>query len=205
MTIKIDLQNALERDKLEHYLPTSGEIENWLNVAIEVIRSDALTLKSTIEVAEETGRRHSISAQHDPVDHKSMDIEKSKQSQQIEQLHKEVYEVTLRFVDAAESQKLNFDYRQKNTPTNVLSFEFDAPEHIQMAFLGDLVICTSVVEQEASEQNKRTIDHWAHLCVHGLLHLLGYDHIYEEDAVEMEDLETHILAKLNIDDPYQDH
>ncbi|MBF7072545.1 rRNA maturation RNase YbeY [Glaciecola sp. MH2013] len=117
----------------------------------------------------------------------------------------EPLEVTIRVCGNDESQTLNHTYRGKNKATNVLSFPFESPEHIELAFLGDLVICAPVVEAEAQTQGKKVIDHWAHLTLHGLLHLLGYDHIEDDEAEEMETLETEILAKLAIDDPYQDH
>ena len=113
-------------------------------------------------------------------------------------------EVTIRLVDIEESQQLNHQYRDKNKPTNVLSFEFDAPPMVELDFLGDLIICKQVIEKEALEQNKPLLHHWAHMVVHGSLHLLGYDHIEEDEAVAMETLETQLLAKLAIDDPYCD-
>lgn len=112
------------------------------------------------------------------------------------------FEVTVRIVDEAESQTLNHDYRGKDKPTNVLSFPFDVPEGIELPLLGDLVICRQVVEQEADEQQKPVLDHWAHMVVHGILHLRGYDHIKDDEAEEMEALETQILASLSIPDPY---
>ena len=102
-----------------------------------------------------------------------------------------------------ESQQLNSQYRQKDKPTNVLSFPFEVPEGIELNLLGDLVVCASVVEQEAKEQNKVLFHHWAHMIVHGCLHLLGYDHINDADADEMEALEVKILAKLAISNPYE--
>lgn len=113
-------------------------------------------------------------------------------------------EVTIRLVEATESQSLNLAYREKDKPTNVLSFEFDAPPMIELPLLGDLVICKEIIEQEAQEQNKPLHNHWAHMVVHGTLHLLGYDHIINEEAKVMESLEKHILASLGIDDPYRD-
>lgn len=112
-------------------------------------------------------------------------------------------EVTIRIVDAAESQTLNRDYRGKDKPTNVLSFPFEAPPGIELDLLGDLVICASVVAQEATEQQKSLRNHWAHMVIHGMLHLLGYDHIDEQDAEQMEALEVEILKGFNISDPYQ--
>lgn len=111
-------------------------------------------------------------------------------------------EVTVRIVDEAESQQLNFDYREKNKPTNVLSFPFECPPGIELPLLGDLVICAQVVAKEAAEQNKTLTAHWAHMVVHGSLHLLGFDHINEEDATEMEAEEIQILAELGFADPY---
>ncbi|MCW8866093.1 MAG: rRNA maturation RNase YbeY [Colwellia sp.] len=113
------------------------------------------------------------------------------------------FELTIRLVNADESAALNYQYRQKNKPTNVLSFPFEVPDGIELNLLGDIVICTHVVEQEAKEQNKAIIDHWAHMVVHGCLHLLGYDHINDNEAQEMEALEVNILAKLTVSDPYQ--
>lgn len=115
-------------------------------------------------------------------------------------------EMAIRIVDETESQELNATYRHKDAPTNVLSFIFEIPPGIpEGAYepqLGDLVICSSVVSRESKEQSKPVFDHWAHLVIHGTLHLLGYDHIDEDDAHEMELLETRILCKLNINDPY---
>lgn len=111
-------------------------------------------------------------------------------------------ELTIRIVDEAESHQLNLEYRGKDKPTNVLSFPFEVPPGIEMDLLGDLIICRQVVEQEAKEQNKPLNAHWAHMVVHGSLHLLGYDHIEDEDAEEMESLETEIMQAMGFDDPY---
>lgn len=111
-------------------------------------------------------------------------------------------EVTIRVVDQAESHQLNLNYRGKDKPTNVLSFPFEAPAEIELDLLGDLVICRQVVEQEALEQQKPLMAHWAHMVVHGTLHLLGYDHIDDQDADEMEALETEIMQNMGFDDPY---
>ncbi|RDL43908.1 rRNA maturation RNase YbeY [Marinomonas piezotolerans] len=112
------------------------------------------------------------------------------------------FEMTIRIVDEAESQALNHEYRGKDKPTNVLSFPFEVPDGIELPLLGDLVICRQVVEQEAIEQRKDLSHHWAHMVVHGVLHLCGYDHIKDDDAEEMEALETKILASMSIPDPY---
>lgn len=111
-------------------------------------------------------------------------------------------EVTIRIVENEESQQLNRDYRGKDKPTNVLSFPFEAPPGIEIDLLGDLIICKQVVEAEAKEQDKTPTAHWAHMVVHGSLHLLGYDHIEDEEADEMESIETEIMQKLGFDDPY---
>ena len=112
------------------------------------------------------------------------------------------YEMTIRLVDEEESQTLNREYRGKDKPTNVLSFPFEVPEGIELPLLGDLVICRQVVEREAIEQQKPLSHHWAHMVVHGVLHLRGYDHIKDDEAEEMEALETQILASMSISDPY---
>lgn len=117
---------------------------------------------------------------------------------------REEVELTVRIVDRDESQQLNFDYRGKDKPTNVLSFPFQNPPGITLPLLGDLVICKQVVEQEAIEQNKRLISHWAHMLIHGTLHLLGYDHIIEEEAIKMESLETKLLVELGFPAPYNE-
>jgi len=111
-------------------------------------------------------------------------------------------EVTVRIVDEAESQQLNSDYRGKDKPTNVLSFPFEVPEGIELDLLGDLLICKQVVEQEALAQQKPLNSHWAHMVIHGTLHLLGYDHIIDDEADVMESLETEIMLELQFEDPY---
>lgn len=111
-------------------------------------------------------------------------------------------EITIRIVDEAESHELNLTYRGKDRPTNILSFPFECPEEVELPLLGDLVICRQVVEKEAVEQGKPLLAHWAHMVVHGSLHLLGYDHIEDDEAEEMEALETRIMQGLGFDDPY---
>ncbi|MEJ2480370.1 MAG: rRNA maturation RNase YbeY [Acidihalobacter sp.] len=112
-------------------------------------------------------------------------------------------EVVLRFVDEGESRTLNRDYRGRDKPTNVLSFAFDPPAGFEDAHLGDLVICTEVVEREAREQGKSPEAHYAHMVVHGLLHLQGYDHEEPNEAQRMESLEIEILRRLGYDNPYE--
>ena len=102
-----------------------------------------------------------------------------------------------------EAKMLNFKYRQIDKPTNVLSFPAEVIPQIEINFLGDVVICAPVVIEEAKCQEKHVDDHWAHLLIHGLLHLQGYDHINEKDAEEMESLELELLNFLNISNPYE--
>lgn len=117
----------------------------------------------------------------------------------------EPLEITVRIVEPEESQTLNASYRGKDKPTNVLSFPFEQPPGLNLPLLGDLVVCQAVVIKEAHDQRKPLKAHWAHMLIHGTLHLLGYDHINDEEAEQMERLEVHILNSLGIDDPYQDH
>lgn len=112
------------------------------------------------------------------------------------------FELTIRIVDSNESQTLNKQYRGKDKPTNVLSFPFEVPDSVDINLLGDLIICADVVKQESIAQNKPLKHHWAHMVIHGCLHLLGYDHISEDEAQEMESLEIEKLATLGIKDPY---
>ena len=112
------------------------------------------------------------------------------------------FEVCLRIVDTDEITELNHLYRQKNKATNVLSFPADIPAELNLPLLGDIVICAQVVKQEAEEQNKEWLAHWAHMCVHGMLHLQGYDHIEDGEANIMEALEIQILQHLGYTSPY---
>lgn len=111
-------------------------------------------------------------------------------------------EVTVRVVNEHDSGELNERWRQASGPTNVLSFPADSDTRISPELLGDIVICATVIEKEALQQNKPVKSHWAHIVVHGALHLLGYDHVQDNDAEKMEALEIDILEKLGIDNPY---
>ena len=107
-----------------------------------------------------------------------------------------------RIVDEAEGRALNERWRGRDHATNVLSFPAELPPGVALPLLGDLVVCAPVVAREAAEQGKAEADHWAHLVIHGTLHLLGFDHETEAEATVMEDLERALLAGLGIGDPY---
>lgn len=117
-------------------------------------------------------------------------------------------EISVKIVDEVEGRALNRQFREKDSATNVLSFPLldaglaELPAELPLV-LGDIVICGPVVEREASEQGKASSDHWAHMLVHGALHLLGYDHETDQEAQEMEMLEARILAAGGIQDPYE--
>lgn len=113
-------------------------------------------------------------------------------------------ELTVRIVSREESAGLNEQYRNKKGPTNVLSFPFEAPAEVDINLLGDLVICSDLVVQQAKEQHKQELAHWAHMIVHGTLHLLGYDHLTDDEANVMETKERTILSQLGYPDPYRE-
>ena len=147
-----------------------------------------------------------------------IDIESNSQSQQIPEIAQlerwisaalqsqefEEAEVSVYIVDEDEGQELNAQYRSKDYPTNVLSFPADIAEEVGVPLLGDLVVCAPVVEREAQEQGKTLQAHWAHMLVHGTLHLVGFDHIDDDEAETMESLETQIVTGLGYPAPYQD-
>lgn len=115
-------------------------------------------------------------------------------------------EVNVSIVSNTEIQQINKQFRNKDKPTNIISFEFEKPQglpdNIIDNFLGDILIAPDVLKREAGEQNKDIDDHWQHIFIHGLLHLLGYDHIDDTQAQEMENLEIELLAKLGVSNPY---
>lgn len=116
--------------------------------------------------------------------------------------HMDRAELSIRIVGTDEAAQLNRQYRGKQGATNVLSFPADLPEVVPLPLLGDIVICAPLVLKEAREQGKSSQAHWAHLIIHGTLHLLGYDHIDETEAAQMEALESSILGSLNFPAPY---
>ena len=113
-------------------------------------------------------------------------------------------EIVIRIVDEPEMIQFNEQYRNKKGSTNILSFPFDMPVGIKSDLLGDLLVCAPIVEKEALLQNKALEHHWSHMIIHGVLHLLGYDHIDNDEAEEMEALEINILQTVNIENPYQE-
>lgn len=111
-------------------------------------------------------------------------------------------QVNIRLVNKKESTQLNHTYRHKKGPTNILSFSFEPPPGVRSPFLGDLVICAALVNQEAKQQQKTHLAHWAHLVIHGCLHLLGYDHHNDKEAKRMESREIQLLEDLGYENPY---
>ena len=117
--------------------------------------------------------------------------------------HKKNCEITIRIVDVKEITQLNKQYRKKNKPTNIIAFNFYPPPKVKTNLLGDLVICAPVVKLEAKSQHKTIVSHWAHLTIHGVLHLLGHDHENATDAKKMEKLEIKFLKELGFKNPYE--
>lgn len=118
--------------------------------------------------------------------------------------HRDSAQMTVRVVGLGEARLLNETYRRQIGPTNVLTFPFDAGELLDPPLLGDIVICAPLLEQEAAEQGKALLAHWAHLVIHGVLHLLGYDHEVEAEAAVMEERERVLMGGLGLPDPYGD-
>ena len=110
---------------------------------------------------------------------------------------------SMRVTTEEEIQQLNKQYRDKDKATNVLSFPMQSPAEVDVSLLGDIALCAAVINQEAKQQSKTENAHWAHMVVHGMLHLQGFDHIKNEQAEEMEQLEIKILHQLGFDDPYK--
>ncbi|MEM8593966.1 MAG: rRNA maturation RNase YbeY [Pseudomonadota bacterium] len=118
----------------------------------------------------------------------------------------EPVEINIRIMHSDEMRQLNATFRQQNKPTNVLSFPAQLPEHVELnlMLLGDIAICADIIAQEANEQHKDPDAHWAHIVIHGCLHLQGYDHIDEDDAIKMEILENRIITSLHFSPPYDE-
>lgn len=133
--------------------------------------------------------------------------EAARQSGRVSLEASERLELSVRVIDETESARLNRKYRRKNHPTNVLSFSGALPDHVLQALpcrpLGDLAICARVVARQATEQGKPLMAHWAHMTVHGVLHLLGFDHEDADEAGIMEGLEVNIMQQLGYPDPYR--
>ncbi|MFT8229796.1 MAG: rRNA maturation RNase YbeY [Enterobacterales bacterium] len=111
-------------------------------------------------------------------------------------------EVTIRLVDKCEMHFINMKFSNKNYPTNILSFPFIANKKVKSSFIGDIVICKSIVEKEAKYHNKNLQSHWAHMIIHGILHLIGFNHILENDAIHMEKLEIFFMKTFGYENPY---
>ncbi len=120
-------------------------------------------------------------------------------------LERQDVKVTVRLVDEEEMGELNYRYRHKSGPTNVLSFPIEDPPGISSGILGDIVICAPVVRREAKEQEKTVLSHWAHMVIHGIMHLQGYDHKDEQEALAMETQETRIMMQLGFPAPYNEN
>lgn len=184
-----NLNIDIQVENVEDTLPAENEFENWI--------------ASTLEQA----RLHSPQAIEKS--HRLLNSLNSANARAQERTKEQTIELTVRIVNEEEGSSLNQTYRGKIGPTNVLSFPFELPEgmpdDLQLPLLGDIVLCAPLVKKQALEQNKAEKNHWAHLTVHGTLHLLGYDHINAEDAAIMENLEINILSKLGIPDPYCDN
>ncbi|CAL4322958.1 rRNA maturation RNase YbeY [Buchnera aphidicola] len=135
--------------------------------------------------------------------HKENHIPKKKKIKTwIKSIIKKKCEITIRIVNISKIKKLNFLYRNKNQSTNILSFPFDSPKHIKSKILGDLVICASIIKKEAILQNKTIDVHWAHIIIHGTLHLLGYNHNNLNTSSIMEKIEIKAMINLGYNDPY---
>lgn len=178
MTLELDIQNPLGST----HLPSDEEFQCWADMAFQKTVSE-------VDIEQETEERN------------------------------QSYSVVIRVTDEAESQELNSAYREKNAPTNVLSFPFEMPDLPELEIsghsspeqvdkesiihVGDLVFCEPVIEKEALEQNKALFQHWAHLVIHGMLHLQGFDHIDDKDAERMESLEINMMQQLKLPNPYE--
>lgn len=175
MNLTVDIQVAVESDDP----PDPDQIRSWLSTSL--LEESKLSQLASVPVGVASDD-DLLKAENNPIE----------------------TEVCVRIVNSEESRALNLHYRQKDYATNVLSFPSELPPDLPLRHLGDLVICAEVVAREAREQGKAPAAHWAHMLVHGSLHLLGYDHIDDNDAEEMEALETTIITRLGFPPPYED-
>ena len=178
--IEINLQIAVE--PTETPLPSQEDFEKWVNLALNPPYPPLKKGRNTDDPSLKKGGKAD-----------SASLKK----------RKDVKELCIRIVTETESQALNKEYRDKDKPTNVLSFPAELPPGIPHYVLGDLVICQAIVEKEALEQNKPLMAHWAHMVVHGTLHLLGYDHETDSEAEEMEGIEVELLTSIGFLNPYE--
>ena len=181
-SLYLDLQQIVSSDSI----PKKEKIESWVRQVL-VLEKEAEQVDTQLK-SQLKSQMHSQPEKND-----------------------EEYELTIRIVDKDEIQSLNRTYRHIDKPTNVLSFPYenfpfdeslDTPLEMQLPLLGDLIICHDIVVEEAEQQQKTIEVHWAHMVVHGILHLKGYDHIEDAEAQTMESLEIKILKRLNFLDPY---
>ncbi|MFI4818982.1 MAG: rRNA maturation RNase YbeY [Enterobacterales bacterium] len=115
---------------------------------------------------------------------------------------KKLSKITIRIVEKEESRVLNLNFRGKNIPTNIISFPFEPPKDFKTLFIGDLVICKELLYLESKKQKKNLKSYWAHIFIHGLLHLLGHNHIIHKKTIYMENLESKIMKNIGYNDPY---
>jgi len=189
-----NLDLDIQLGNVEDSHPTKKEFQSWVACTLNSVLDCALTNTSANHTLAELETSQATETAHNLLNFLN------------KQAAKQAVELTIRLVDEDEGTSLNQTYRGNTGPTNILSFPFenleDIPDEFNIPLLGDIVICVPVVKQEAQTQNKKEINHWAHLTVHGTLHLLGYNHINDEDAQTMENLETTILSSLGFSDPY---
>ena len=188
-TIHVDYQIVLNSDNSPTAQPPEqSAINHWVHEAIKIVIESS-----------------SLPQIGDDITDKIQNDSLTKIQKTLQELGPNELEVCVRIVDDEESADLNYKWRQKQGATNVLSFPADVPFDISPKPLGDIVVCASVVYREAISQNREVTAHWAHMIVHGILHLFGYDHQEDYEATKMESMETFILKSLGFDNPYGKH